>query len=448
MKKNSNKDYYQFKKIANKISVLIKNGQWNSLKEADKKSLYSTLLFYFEKVKQFFSRRKLSRALGAAYVLLAGTSLSAQTFALPDTNAFNMQGAGSYFSKTDFVDIDNDGDLDLFTNDYNGSILFQENIGNVNAPNFAAQSTNPFGISGVTLGYAYTTHLADIDGDGDYDLFITGYYGNVTFFENIGTSLSPSFGPEQVGPFGLSDTYNIMSDVVDIDGDGDLDIIAFKVGYGTTGFIFVENVGTATAPLFTAPVNNPFGISGMSSYVSIVDFVDLDFDGDLDMMRADFYGTEIFYHENIGTATAPSFANGTGVASPFNISSLVYSYTISPTMADIDGDGDQDLFVSEYYGTIFYYENLQYNLGLLAGNDVVELEVFPNPTSDRIKINMLNEQGLDFDVKIINLNGKLVYQELNSLQSPIDVSNLSNGSFYVLIQDNKGQVYKSQFVKQ
>ena len=72
--------------------------------------------------------------------------------------------------------------MDLFTNDYNGSILFQENIGNVNAPNFAAQSTNPFGISGVTLGYAYTTHLADIDGDGDYDLFITGYYGNVIFF--------------------------------------------------------------------------------------------------------------------------------------------------------------------------------------------------------------------------------------------------------------------------
>ncbi len=46
MKKNSNKDYYQFKKIANKISVLIKNGQWNSLKEADKIIVYYPIILF------------------------------------------------------------------------------------------------------------------------------------------------------------------------------------------------------------------------------------------------------------------------------------------------------------------------------------------------------------------------------------------------------------------
>lgn len=453
MKTTYKNDFSQFKKTAKKISLLIRNGQWEKLSSSVKESLQTTLVYYFNKIKQFFSRRKLVRVLGLASVLVS-SNVVAQSFAPADTNAFGMQNTGNYLHKPDFADIDNDGDLDLFTNGYYGTILFQENTGTVNQPVFADTVENPFGLSGILTGYTYSSHTADIDGDGDFDLFFTGDYGNVTFFENTGTVTTPSFGPEQVGPFGLTDSLNILSDFIDLDNDGDLDVIAFHIDYGTaSNFIFIENIGTATAPAFTTPVSAPFGLSPASgiNWVSYGDFADLDFDGDLDMIRTEYYGDSVYFHENMGTASVPVFDAGDGVSSPFDLPAMTtltsYSYVIAPSFADIDGDGDQDLFITEYDGNTFFYENVQYNLGIDKVESGLDIEVFPNPTSHFINIKSDIEVTEVSQLNILSIDGKKVFTSKNLIHQ-IDVSKYTSGIYFVEIISKEGLVSKSKFIKE
>ena len=124
-------------------------------------------------------------------------------------------------------------------------------------PSFAAPVTNSFGLTDV--GYNINPIFADIDGDGDLDAFIGERYGNTEFFENTGTASSPSFAAPVTNSFGLTDVgYSSNLTFADIDDDGDLDVfIGDSSGYTE----FFENTGTASSPSFAAPVNNPFGLA-------------------------------------------------------------------------------------------------------------------------------------------------------------------------------------------
>ena len=90
-----------------------------------------------------------------------------------------------------------------------------------------------------------------MDGDGDEDAFISDSRGNINFYENTGDALSPVYA-EMIGAgnpmngfdFGGSSRFSF----VDVDGDGDMDAFIGEVGGTIT---FIENIGTAIAPSYT-----------------------------------------------------------------------------------------------------------------------------------------------------------------------------------------------------
>ncbi|GIW41363.1 MAG: hypothetical protein KatS3mg076_1940 [Candidatus Binatia bacterium] len=236
-----------------------------------------------------------------------------------------------------FVDIDLDGDVDALGVDRAAGVVFFENTGSPSRPAFAPPVSDTFGLSLVDP--ARTAHFVDIDGDGDLDVFST-YYPELVFFENTGSASEPAFGPAQQNPFGFDASGHPIFDsaFADLDGDGDLDLLALR----DEGYALWENTGSATSPSFAAPVTRNFGVTLPS--VTAPSFADIDGDGDLDAFVVDYYGNSLFL-ENTGSATQPAFA-----PARTNVFGLPRrSYPFDPLVFfDIDGDGDLDTGFFEY----------------------------------------------------------------------------------------------------
>lgn len=140
------------------------------------------------------------------------------TFDQKPDNPFNLSNVGDASKPT--ADLDEDGDLDAFTGEEYGNTKFFQKIGSPSGPNFVAPQRNPFGLSRV--GYGSTPTLADIDSDGDLDVFIGNSDGSTKFFQNTGNPSSPKFATAVTNPFGLSNVRSISAPtLVDIDGDTD-----------------------------------------------------------------------------------------------------------------------------------------------------------------------------------------------------------------------------------
>ncbi len=262
-----------------------------------------------------------------------------------------------------FADIDNDGDLDAFVGEVGGSVKFYQNNGTAAAPLFVAADgvtvINPMAAFRISIGFAANPTLVDIDGDGDLDLFGGEVGGTVQFFQNNGTAAVPSFvaadGVTVINPLALINfpwTNGANPTFVDIDNDGDFD--AF-VGNGDTVKFYrnysMEDGGTPTAPRFVADAaGNPLAAAYCNKAAPT--FVDIDNDGDFDAFVGNNNGAVEFFR-NDGTAAAPAFVSGKNGAT----AEVDASWYSSPNFADIDNDGDLDLFVGNTYGTVKFYRN-------------------------------------------------------------------------------------------
>ena len=321
--------------------------------------------------------------------------------------SFGLSDVGTNATPT-FVDIDGDGDSDLFSGSQGGAFVFFENTGSSAAPAFT-QSTSlaPFGLSNV--GSYSTPNFVDIDGDGDFDVFvgasyfdigITQFIGVMSFFENTGSSASPAFSlsPSSV----LSTTGDRFTPTfVDIDDDGDFD--AF-VGKKNGQISFFENIGSSATPSFSPA--SAFGITNIGGF-SNPTFVDLDRDGDFDAFIG-ITSSKIRFFKNLGSPLVPAFGLSFSTA-PFGMSAQ--GYKNAPTFVDIDSDGDFDAFIGEAGGNIIFFENrpcpdaIEINHVLLHQDQFVSEERITSTALIRSgrSVHFSGEQGLEvnagFEIK-------------------------------------------------
>ena len=346
-----------FSRKTRQLNLLVKKLKL-ALESGDKSTAYVESLklrisLLLKQLTGYFSKRQLKGILGSLAIIFGLTvsnNVNAQTFGAPVQNPFGIAILSpSTVAPTAEADIDNDGDYDLIQTGYGGIMQYFQNNGTPTAPAFAS----PIGVMNSYVQYAAPA-AADMDNDGDIDILIgglySGGYGVIQYFENTGTAAAPSFGSPVMNPFGLTSTFYLsFLTVADLDGDGDIDILTSEY-YGNLQYF--ENTGTASAPAFAAPVSNPFGIVPPAADWTFPNLGDLDGDGDYDLLVGETYGS-INYYENTGTPTSPAFA--ASVANPFGLTS-VYYYS-APNLVNLDGDCDMDLLVSEYTGTLNYFEN-------------------------------------------------------------------------------------------
>ncbi|MEB2296615.1 MAG: T9SS type A sorting domain-containing protein [Ignavibacteria bacterium] len=264
-------------------------------------------------------------------------------------------------SSLDFIDINDDDDLDLFWGDFfSNSLYFIENQGNSISPDMQKISdVYPINSDSVNTSGFNMPRFTDIDSDGDYDLFVSVLYDptvpqSLMFYENTGNAQSANHILRTNDFLKTLDVGNNSSPVfVDIDNDGDLDLFIGSFNNPNGSIHFLENTGTVSNPSFYYSDSQYFNI--MSDLVVTPAFGDLDNDGDYDLLAGKLNGTIDFYLNN-GTPVSANFQNSILLRNNNNDSIDVGSSS-SPFLMDVDGDSDLDLAIGGFNGKLSFYEN-------------------------------------------------------------------------------------------
>jgi hypothetical protein len=299
-----------------------------------------------------------------------GTSSSPDFLLVTDSLA-NIDIDG--LSKMDFVDLDLDGDFDLFIGDYFGYLWYFENTGNAQTFNF---SSTPVQFEGIDVGGYACPRFVDIDSDTDFDLFIGAENGRIYYYRNDGGSVNYDYTY-------VTDYYNNIDvgedaspEFADIDGDGDYDLFVGRddiddAVYSPGDIYFYENIGTPDSARWQLITKNYLSLD--EGERSLNNSTDIDADGDFEIFAAN-YGNALSYFTNNGTAEEAAFEWITGFYSNISVSGG------KPYFSDIDSDQDPDLFLGEGiipnppYPGLHLYRNIgtpQNAIFTLFSNDLI-----------------------------------------------------------------------------
>jgi len=365
-----------------------------------------------------------------------------------------------------FIDLDGDGDLDLSWGDYfQQSLYIIWNSGTLEEPIMLDVALEYPPVDPVFSAGQNMPTFADLDGDGDEDLYVTvlsGAYGNQLvnnffYYENIGSGFKSEFSYVTSSYLSILDIFsNSSPELIDIDFDGDLDLfVANQYDLSESPWVgkvfFFRNTGSNSSPFFEEETTSLLD-ENLGQMLS-PEFGDLDGDGDIDLIVGDFNGF-IKYYENTSSNSSLSFDYIE------NIPGIDLSGNSTPTLGDLDGDGDLDLLIGQLNGELVFYRNIgnnkSYNFQLESFDNIMvgnnsspelididqdgELDIILGSGSQGLRIyinegnssNFIFNPSFEFEIPIIGVNTKPALGFLyNSDKIDLIVGVVNGGLFHL-----------------
>ncbi|KAH8097426.1 hypothetical protein JL720_317 [Aureococcus anophagefferens] len=294
------------------------------------------------------------------------------------------------------IDVDGDGDVDALSASGNDdTVAWYENDG--------SQSFTERVIT-TLADYANAVFAIDVDGDGDVDALSASGDDIVAWYENDG---SQSFTERVVGT--PDDPRSVFA--IDVDGDGDVDALASSANDDTVAW-YENDCGThapsasptatraPTRPVPAPPrptvrcasaalIAEPHVWSDTGGQVTGVHAIDVDGDGDEDIVASVLHADTVAWYDSGGRVIAADFvgaksARAIDVDGDFDVDVLAASgvadavawfendgsqsftkhvianspdHPASVCAIDVDGDGDVDALSALLDDTVAWYEN-------------------------------------------------------------------------------------------
>src|SRR5262245_20848244 len=249
--------------------------------------------------------------------------------------AIGLTIPGRSARQTNWVDYDNDGDLDVYSSDRSGdNTLFRNDGGRFTHVFVGVGPTDPR----PTVGACWF----DMDDDGDLDLFLANQSGAAdAMWRNDGSAfvdVAPKLG--MTGPPRTKDEGGVGCAIGDYDNDGDLDI--FVSNYGHNQLYRNNHNGTFT------DVAKELGV-GVENHAVGADWGDYDNDGDLDLSVISYVGAP---GEQQPLNALFRNDGAKGFTNVLTKESLLNRGDHAVQMVDFDNDGGLDLSLTDGYGPV------------------------------------------------------------------------------------------------
>ncbi|MEN1727574.1 MAG: Calx-beta domain-containing protein, partial [Pseudomonadota bacterium] len=263
-------------------------------------------------------------------------------------------------------DLDGDGDLDVVATHRNAGDVFwlANQLTETGTTNFTSRQ-----LIDNNLPSASHVFIADLNGDGTLDIAAGGSEsgGFLTWFNNS-NGLGTAWIETIIEPLANVSCLNVQ----DFDEDGNPDLIIQEnnspANPGQQISVWLNTVGDGSA--FTEKIiSNDTGADSVRG----CQMTDLDFDGDFDFVGS----RDGEWYDNIdGDSFVLRSFDSSGATTHF-----------SHRIFDMDGDGDQDIFTSQFPGNRFnYYENEYCD----AGDPDFDMDGIPDACDDQVAVDSVS----------------------------------------------------------
>lgn len=333
-----------------------------------------------------------------------------------------------------------------------------ENTGTPDTPSFKLITRDYAGLSSLKLVSLYPT-FADLDNDGDIDMLTGDYNGKLQYFENTaGPGNIPVYAAPVLNYQSIDAGYYAAPQLLKLDNDTLIDLV---IGNRSGMITYYKNTGSVVNPLFTHVTDSLGKVDVTDYYIAYSGSSTPCFFRDNDTLKL-FVGSEsgkIFYYKNIDNNLSGKFTANDSVLVFVHPDSATYyifdGQKSGVAVYDFNNDGYKDIVSGNYSGGLsLYYGRKPKSHDVYIGEYTLkpppDFTIFPNPASGTVNIE-LGETVRAFDVLLYDITGKTIMQHSyhNSSKTGLDISTLSNGLYFIniLFTDKSGRIFKGNTKK-